>query len=106
MQVFNKDPTVLYPRVVLCVLQERNAEGAIEALKEYEPEIAKVMRQNHRGIQRLKARELVPGDIVDVSGKIVVVIMYLSHIKQLTIQNKHTDKQQEGKDGMHKALKN
>jgi len=37
-------------------------------LKEYEPEIAKVLRQNQRGIQRLKARELVPGDIVDVSG--------------------------------------
>ena len=37
-------------------------------MKEYEPEIAKVSRQNHRGIQRLKARELVPGDVVDVSG--------------------------------------
>jgi len=45
-------------------------------LKEYEPEIAKVMRQNHRGIQRLKARELVPGDIVDVSGKLFSVLRY------------------------------
>ena len=28
-----------------------------------------MVRKNHRGIQRVKANELVPGDVVEVSGK-------------------------------------
>ena len=54
---------------MLNFFQERNAESAIEALKEYEPEIAKVIRKNHKGVQRIRARELVPGDVVEISGK-------------------------------------
>lgn len=53
---------------VLSVIQERNAESAIEALKEYEPEIGKVYRTDRKSVQRIKAREIVPGDIVEVSG--------------------------------------
>jgi len=51
------------------VPQERNAESAIEALKEYEPEMGKVIRADKSGVQKLRAREIVPGDIVEISGK-------------------------------------
>lgn len=49
-------------------LQERNAESAIEALKEYEPEMGKVIRSDRKGVQRIRARDIVPGDIVEVAG--------------------------------------
>ncbi len=56
------------PSKCLSNIQERNAESAIEALKEYEPEMGKVYRSDRKSVQMIKAREIVPGDIVEVSG--------------------------------------
>lgn len=54
-------------------MQERNAESAIEALKEYEPEMGKVIRADRNGVQRIRARDIVPGDIVEVAGTISAI---------------------------------
>lgn len=53
---------------ILGTLQERNAESAIEALKEYEPEMGKVIRSDKSGVQKVRSREIVPGDLVEISG--------------------------------------
>lgn len=67
------------------VLQERNAESAIEALKEYEPEMGKVVRSDRTGVQRIRARDIVPGDIVDVAGMLGPSSFYYVTLASLSL---------------------
>ncbi|XP_069827245.1 sarcoplasmic/endoplasmic reticulum calcium ATPase 3 [Dendropsophus ebraccatus] len=69
------------------VWQERNAESAIEALKEYEPEMGKVIRADRNGVQRIRARDIVPGDIVEVAvGDKVPADIRIIEIRSTTLR--------------------
>ncbi|RYP24718.1 hypothetical protein DL765_000264 [Monosporascus sp. GIB2] len=58
--------TILILNAVVGVSQESSAEKAIAALQEYSANIARVIR-NGGQISRIKADELVPGDVISVS---------------------------------------
>ncbi|KAK1914728.1 hypothetical protein P3342_010717 [Pyrenophora teres f. teres] len=57
--------TILILNAVVGVSQETSAEKAIAALQEYSANEAKVVRDGH--ITRIKADELVPGDVISVT---------------------------------------
>ncbi|MCO5559133.1 hypothetical protein L7F22_012725 [Adiantum nelumboides] len=78
--------TILILNAVVGVWQESNAERALEALKEMQSEHAKVMR-NGIFMSDLPARELVPGDIVELRvGDKVPADMRVAHLKTSTLR--------------------
>eukprot|EP00877_Chromochloris_zofingiensis_P004035 jgi/Chrzof1/13632/Cz08g05050.t1 len=77
---------ILILNAIVGVWQETNAEKALEALKELQSEHARVLR-NGKLITDLPARELVPGDVVELHvGDRVPADMRLVQLRTATLR--------------------
>lgn len=77
---------ILVLNAIVGVWQETNAEKALEALKEMQSESAKVLRDGCL-VPQLPARELVPGDIVELHvGDKVPADMRIATLKTSTLR--------------------
>lgn len=77
---------ILVLNAIVGVWQETNAEKALEALKEMQCESAKVLRDGYL-VPDLPARELVPGDIVELRvGDKVPADMRIAGLKTSTLR--------------------
>ncbi|KAG5566052.1 hypothetical protein RHGRI_001848 [Rhododendron griersonianum] len=77
---------ILVLNAIVGVWQETNAEKALEALKEMQCESAKVLRDGYL-VPDLPARELVPGDIVELRvGDKVPADMRIAVLKTSTLR--------------------
>lgn len=77
---------ILVLNAIVGVWQENNAEKALEALKELQCESIKVLRDGHF-VPDLPARELVPGDIVELRvGDKVPADMRVAALKTSTLR--------------------
>jgi Ca2+-transporting ATPase len=77
---------ILVINAIVGVWQESNAENALEALKEMQSEHAKVLRDG-QVVPDLPARELVPGDIVEIRvGDKVPADMRVLRLKTSTLR--------------------
>jgi P-type Ca2+ transporter type 2C len=77
---------ILVLNAMVGVWQESNAESALEALKEMQPSIAKAVRSGAL-VPELPARDLVPGDIVQlVVGDKVPADCRVIHINTATLR--------------------
>ena len=77
---------ILVLNAIVGVWQEANAENALEALKEMQPDTAKVLRDGKQ-MPDLPARDLVPGDIVQLAvGDKVPADCRVVHINTATLR--------------------
>nr|BCQ84887.1 sarco/endoplasmic reticulum calcium ATPase [Symplocarpus renifolius] len=78
--------SILILNAIVGVWQENNAEKALEALKEMQCEYAKVLRDGYY-VPDLPARELVPGDIVELRvGDKIPADMRVASLKTSTLR--------------------